>query len=133
MKNSSTPSPAPFSSPWYHGSPLVLTVLRAGSTITPSRDMARVFSHKPAIVSLDQAENGLVLLHNGTQPGFLYQVEDLQPQDVVPHPNSSMPHGYEWLTNRDLPLRLLETTQPRLEEVLTPQDVARLMGKHRPE
>ena len=36
---------------WYHGSPLVLEVLATDSTITRNRDLARVFSHRPTIVS----------------------------------------------------------------------------------
>ena len=40
-----------FNLPWYHGSPLQLKRLRAGSTITQDRDLARVFSHKPSLVS----------------------------------------------------------------------------------
>jgi len=41
-----------YSKPWYHGSPLKLDVLRAGSTMTQWRDLARVFSHKPRRLDL---------------------------------------------------------------------------------
>ena len=44
---------------WFHGSPLRLETLTTGSTITPLRDLARVFSHKPALVSLDDAGGSL--------------------------------------------------------------------------
>ncbi len=113
---------------WFHGSPFKLTCLRAGSTITPQRELARVFSHKPPVVSLDETEDGLALAHNGELPGFLYAVEDVHAEDVYPHPNSHMPPGLEWLTRRDLPLRLLSTTQVRPEEYLTPDDIQRLIG-----
>ena len=42
--------------------------LAAGSTVTPSRRLARAFSHKPAIVSL--GDDGTVH-HNGAEPGIL--------------------------------------------------------------
>jgi hypothetical protein len=37
---------------WYHGSPLELTTLHEGSTITQKRELARIFSHKPTRVSV---------------------------------------------------------------------------------
>ena len=88
---------------WYHGSPLALTVLRAGSTITHDRHLAEVFSHKPTIVSMDDAGS---LQHNGTLPGTLYVVDEpVADGDVLPHPRSSMPPDKEWLTQRPLGLR----------------------------
>jgi hypothetical protein len=92
---------------WYHGSPLQFDTLRAGSTITHQRSLARVFSHKPTLVSMDGEPDALVLQHNGTLPGFLYIVENVHAEDVYPHPRTSMPSGFEWLTRRDLRLRLL--------------------------
>jgi hypothetical protein len=91
--------------PWYHGSPLELTVLRAGSTITPERRLAEVFSHKPTLVSMEDDGS---LEHNGSLPGFLYQVaEEVKEEDVEQHPRSSMSPGQEWLTRRDLMLKLI--------------------------
>jgi hypothetical protein len=92
---------------WYHGSPLELETLRAGSTITQQRELARVFAHKPAVVALDGQPGVYNLQHNGVEPGLLYAVEGVRPEDVSPHPRSSMPAGLENLTHRDLPLRLL--------------------------
>lgn len=40
-----------YSRAWYHGSPIVLASLVPGSTITQDKDLARVFSHKPSLVS----------------------------------------------------------------------------------
>lgn len=37
---------------WYPGSPLELTVLSQGSTITKKVALARIFSHKLAVVSV---------------------------------------------------------------------------------
>ncbi len=111
-------------STWYHGSPLELSELLAGSTITPDRDLARVFSHKPLLVSLeDQDGRILSIRHDGSLPGYLYGIdEEVGPEDVLPHPNSSMPAGLEWLTQRPLRLRLLEPTSPRPEETFSEQE-----------
>jgi ribosomal protein S18 acetylase RimI-like enzyme len=109
---------------WYHGSPLHLAVLRVGSTITADRDLARVFSHKPAIVSID--DDGTIV-HTGTVPGLLYRVaEEVGPEDVYPHPRSSMGPGKEWLTRRELRVELIGPTQVVEGERLTECEVAEL-------
>ena len=107
---------------WYHGSPLQLTVLRAGSTITRNRDLARVFSHKPPLVSI--VDDG-ALQHTGTRPGYLYRIDEpLGPEDVTPHPRTTMPAGLEWLTRRELRLSLIGPTEVREKEFLTEEQVA---------
>ena len=109
---------------WYHGSPLRLKVLRAGSTVTPDRHLAEVFSHKPPLVSMD--DDGSIH-HTGTQPGYLYCIaEPVGPGDLHPHPRSSMPPGKEWLTDRDLRLELVGSTQIVEEERLTEDQIAAL-------
>jgi hypothetical protein len=109
---------------WYHGSPYELTSLRAGSTITRDRDLARVFSHKPPIVSI--ADDGAIR-HTGTMPGYLYRVDEpVGLEDVTPHPRSSMPAGAEWLTRRELRLALIGPTMVRQEERLSEEEVAEL-------
>ena len=109
---------------WYHGSPLQLTVLRAGSTITRNRDLARVFSHKPPLVSI--GDDG-TLQHTGTTPGYLYRIDEpLGPGDVTPHPRTTMPAGLEWLTRRELRLALIGPTEVREKEFLTEEQVAEL-------
>ena len=109
---------------WYHGSPLELTSIRAGSTITQDRDLARVFSHKPPVVSME--EDGS-LRHTGTMPGYLYRIaEPVGTEDVYPHPHSSMPPGAEWLTRRALRVALIGPTEVRDEERLSEEQVAAL-------
>ena len=106
---------------WYHGSPLKLDVLRAGSTMTQWRDLARVFSHKPPIISISDDRR---LQHNGTRPGYLYEVaEPVAPEDVEPHPRTTMRPGDEWLTHRELRLRLIGETTVRSEECLSDADI----------
>ena len=109
--------------PWYHGSPFRLSILRKGSTITQDRNLARVFSHKPTIVSLSDGN----IKHNGNAPGFLYRIaESLKRQDVCPHPRSSMPEGKEWVTARELAVEPLGSTQIIEEEKLTEEEATRL-------
>ncbi len=109
---------------WYHGSPLQLTVLRQGSTITPHRHLAEVFSHKPTLVCWNDDGS---LQHNGALAGFLYRVAGAVDEgDVLPHPRSAMPAGAEWLITRDLPLELLWPVPVIAQEVLTEQQVERL-------
>lgn len=111
---------------WFHGSPLELGELQTGSTITPSRDLARVFSHKPELVSL--GTDGCIR-HNGLVPGYLYAIsEEVRSLDITPHPGARMP-GLEWLTTRPLPLRLIHQTTPRSTEMLTAEEQLALQAR----
>jgi hypothetical protein len=116
-----------FTKPWYHGSPRALDVLRVESTITQDRELARVFSHKPTLVSVDDAGETWQIRHNGTEPGFLYRIaEEIAAEDVTPHPRSAMEFGKEWLTGRPLRLALIGPTQPVREEMLTSEEIEAL-------
>jgi hypothetical protein len=118
-----------FRQTWYHGSPLKLEVLRAGSTITQWRDLARVFSHKPAVVSISDDRR---IQHNGSRPGYLYEIaEPLAAEDVTPHPRTTMGPGDEWLTQRELRLRLVGETTVRTEEFLSDEVIALLQRSGR--
>lgn len=112
---------------WYHGSPLQLEILHAGSTITPYRHLAEVFSHKPLIVSVDDAG---FIQHNGTQPGYLYVIEEpLSEADVYMHPRSTMPAGWEWLTKRDIPVRLIGPVAYTPGELLSDAEITDLIER----
>lgn len=109
---------------WYHGSPFALTSLRPGSIITPNRHLATIFSHKPAIVCI---EDDGTIKHSGTVPGYLYAIaEAVRPEDVYPHPTSTMAQGMEYLTRRELALRLLGPTQVVNAERLSEEELAAL-------
>jgi len=119
-----------YSKPWYHGSPFKINTLRKGSTITQDRDLARVFSHKPTLVSI--SDDGAIQ-HDGKEPGLLYRVaEEVKPGDVRPHPRSSMEPGKEWLTNRELRVALIGPTDVAPAEKLTEAEIAdfRTKSKH---
>lgn len=111
---------------WYHGSPLLLEILAAGSTVTRNRELARVFASKPGVVSWEDDGS---LRHNGHETGYLYELDEpLCAGDLRPHPRSTMPPGAEWLTQRSLRLRLLERTRPDPAQRLTPDEIQRLTG-----
>ena len=113
--------------PWYHGSPLKLSHIRAGSSITPKRALARIFSHKPSIVSV---EDDGAIRHNGILPGYLYTIDEpILPGDIEPHPRTTMKPGDEWLTTRELRLHLLCQTEPLPAETLSAQDIEVLKSK----
>lgn len=112
---------------WYHGSQQRLTTLRSGSSISQKRAVARVFSHRPSLVS--QEEDGTVK-HDGTMPGYLYVVaEAIRAGDIYPHPHPVNAGGWEWLTTRQLSLMLVEQTQVRESERLTKDDLSELRRK----
>lgn len=96
--------------------------------------MARVFSHKPSLVSFE-GEPGEFdderLRHNGQTAGYLFEVLGVEEADVVPHPTTTMAPGIEWLTQRELELKLVDETTPRLEELLTTADVETLLERAR--
>ncbi len=120
-----------YTQPWYHGSPLQLTVLLPGSTITQDRDLARIFSHKPSIVSQDFNDQGeRTIKHTGQVPGFLYRIaETVTAADVLPHPQTTMGSGQEWLTNRALRVEQIEQTQIVENEKLSDEEIAALRAK----
>ncbi|NLM79374.1 MAG: phosphotransferase [Ruminococcaceae bacterium] len=93
---------------WYHGSPLDLSELKAGSTITRWRELAEAFSHKPQILSYDEV--GGRICHNGQLSGYLYVIDEavVEDADIYKHPRTSMDDGVEWLTKRPLRLRRID-------------------------
>ncbi len=110
--------------PWYHGSQQELTVLRIGSSITQDRDIARVFSHQPTISTV---EDDGTHRHNGTTPGYLHIVDEpITADDVEPHPHPINTSKWEWLTKREIKVRLIEQPALRAEELLTQEDIGAL-------
>lgn len=113
--------------PWYHGSQQELTVLRTGSSITQNREIARVFSHRPLILSM---EDDGTFRHSGTADGYLYLIDEvISPADVYPHPHPINASKWEWLTTREVKVRLLERPAIREAEHLTEADIAELRRK----
>ena len=112
---------------WYHGSQQKLTTLRVGSSITQNRSVAKGFSHRPSLLA--QSEGGAVK-HDGVTPGYLYIVADkIGPEDVDPHPHPVNVTRWEWLTNRELMLKLVEQTVVTDEERLTDPEIAEMKQK----
>ena len=90
---------------WFHGSPEELSTLRVGSWVTPYREFAKAFSHKPTRVSATGDDLAHVR-HDGKVAGFLYVVaETLADQDLEELPGTNRTH---WKTTRVLKMRLVE-------------------------
>jgi len=107
---------------WYHGSPLRLDDLKAGSTVTPIPSYAKAMSHKPSTlavnvhVNTETGERRVIFSQNGDQDGHLYKVLVADPaKDLQQHPGSKGAPGEEVLTTRDLPLDYLEELPVRSE------------------
>ncbi len=116
-----------YARPWFHGSPLRLSVLKKGSTITQDEELARVFSHAPTLVRV--SDDGTVK-HDGKRSGFLYRIaEDVFPEDVQPHPQSTMQPGKEWITTRDLKVDQIGVTFIHPKERLTSEEISQLRKK----
>jgi hypothetical protein len=91
---------------WYHGSPMLLSELRAGSTITQWRALAEAFSHKPHRLCYDDRGR---IEHDGQEKGYLYVIDEPVEigQDIYPHPRSTMDANAEFLTKRPLRVKLV--------------------------
>jgi hypothetical protein len=109
--------------PWYHGSPESLPILRKGSWVTQFKEMAKAFSHRPKLISL--SDDGLHVKHDGQQPGFLYMVaEPVAPEDVAYLQNTAQTH---WQTQRDLQVALVAALPINDPPQLTKQEIAELL------
>ena len=91
---------------WYHGSNIVFSELKEGSTVTQWRELAEAFSHKPTRLSYD--DNG-VISHNGNEKGYLYILDEpiAVGVDVFQHPGTVMDKNAEFLTKRPLKVKLI--------------------------
>ncbi len=115
---------------WFHGSPRKLEILSVSSTITQDRDLARVFSHKPSLVSQEHDGTERQIKHSGAEPGFLYLVaEPVTELDIWPHPTSTMAPGQEWLIRRELRVELIGPTEIEPQEVLKPHEIEELRDR----
>ena len=92
---------------WYHGSNVLFSELREGSTITQWRELAEAFSHQPTMLGYD--DNG-VINHNGIEKGYLYIIdEDIEiDNDIYQHPRTTMDPNAEFLTKRPLAVKLIQ-------------------------
>ena len=115
-----------YATPWYHGSPHRLTILRKGSWITQFREVAEAFSHKPSIISM--SDDCQRVSHNGAFPGFLYSIaEPMGPGDVTVLPDTA---GTHWQTQRDLSIELIEELPVSQPPLLTAKQIEELRKIH---
>jgi len=114
---------------WYHGSPKKLTRLKTGSTITQQFEIARIFSHKPAVVIGDGSAKGWK--HTGPfVKGFVYSLaEPVNENDIEAVPNSTMSKGDEWNTRREFRLVLVAETIINPAELLTKHELKEMVKR----
>ncbi|MHB1000779.1 MAG: hypothetical protein ACYC27_16175 [Armatimonadota bacterium] len=104
---------------WYHGSPFKLCKLQKGSVVTPFKELAKAFSHKPTKVSMSHGCE--VVKHNGTLPGYLYIIADsILPDEILEMPGTD---GTHWLIERDMGLELLSELPISDPPQLTNEDI----------
>lgn len=108
---------------WYHGSQLGdLRELSAGSAVSPSRDVARAFSHRPTLVSA-----GHRVRHDGRVGGFLYRVsEPLRAEDLDCPEFAGNEDRVEWHVQRPVRVELLEPTRIKPEDLLSDEEIGDL-------
>lgn len=93
---------------YYHGSPVVMELLTKGSSITRNKTLAEAFSHKPS--KLEVTSDGQIH-HNGLLKGYLYQVDEcFSPEEIYIHEACQEEDPWEWVTTRDLKLKLIGIT-----------------------
>lgn len=92
---------------WFHGSNTKLNRLKEGSTITQWQALAEAFSHKPRRLAYD---NDGKIWHDGTEYGYLYIIDEPIKDgiDIYQHPRTSMDQNAEFLTKRELKLKLVK-------------------------
>ena len=113
--------------PWFHGSPEEITTLRAGSWVTPFRQYARAFSHKPTRISAS-GEDLSIVRHDGRVAGFLYVVaEPLADQDLEELAGTEQTH---WETKRVLEVELVEEVPLDESETLSDEESADMAKDH---
>ncbi len=94
---------------WYHGSPEVIDILAAGSSITRNKQLAIAFSHKPSMICIDD-EGGLS--HDGECDGYLYVIDEpVNADDIYAHQACEKDDLWEWITRRPLKVKKIEDTR----------------------
>ena len=112
---------------WFHGSPVKLDVLLSGSWVTPFRELAKAFSHRPTRITVSD-EDFTVVRHDGKIPGFLYVVaEPLDDQDLEERPGTDHTH---WKTMRVLKVQLVEEVPLVDTEMLSDTESADLAERY---
>jgi len=111
---------------WFHGSPEKLETLCEGSWVTPYKNFARAFSHKPSCISAD--DDFKEVKHNGTLPGYLYTIaEAVRDDDLTLLSGTDSTH---WQTNRELNIKLVAEVPILESELLTEQELGELQRKY---
>ena len=113
--------------PWFHGSPEELDILLSCSWVTPFRELAKAFSHRPTRITASD-DDFTKVRHDGKIPGFLYVVaEPLDEQDIEERPGTDQTH---WKTMRALKVQLVEEVPLVDAEILSEEQSAELAERY---
>ncbi len=116
-----------FSGPWFHGSPKKFEILDEGSWVTPYKEIAKAFSHKPTRISIS-GDTFNKVKHNGMVPGFLYIVdEEVEDHGLVLLQDTDETH---WQTQRTFRIKLVAEVPILESELLTTRQVEAMEKKH---
>ena len=112
---------------WFHGSPEQLDALHTGSWVTPFRELAKAFSHRPTRISASD-DNFTKVRHDGKIPGLLYVVaESLEDLDLEKLPGTDQTH---WKTMRVMKVQLIEEVPLVDAEMLSDAESAALAERY---
>lgn len=112
---------------WFHGSPEKITILRTGSWVTPFKELAKAFSHKPTCISISD-DDFCCVRHDGKIDGYLYVISDpLSIGDLRELKGTDQSH---WETTRELKITFFSDVPLVDSEMLTDSEIAALSKKH---
>lgn len=112
---------------WFHGSPEKLTTLRTGSWVTPFKELAKAFSHKPTCISISD-DDFLNVRHDGKVDGYLYVIsERISNEELRELKGTDQSH---WETTRELKIKFVSDVPLMDSELLTEPELAALSTKH---
>lgn len=106
-----------FKGSYYFGTNQKIEKIKKGMVITPSRDLAIAYAHKPKTISINDKK----VYHDGKKvPGYLYKIDEplVVGEDIFQYYASKFDDGYEMLTKRELKIKLVKTIGEKNEKTI---------------
>ena len=95
--------------------------------MTPFKELAKAFSHKPTCISISD-DDFLKVRHDGKINGYLYVIsEPLSNEDLRELEGTDQSH---WETTRELEIKLVSDVPLLDSELLTEPELAALSKRH---
>ena len=105
-----------FRGSYYFGTNKKIESIKKGMVVTPSRDLAIAYAHKPKNISIDNKK----VYHDGKGlVGYLYKIDEplVVGEDIFQYYASKFDDGYEMLTKRELKIKLVKVIGEKNEKV----------------